>query len=55
MKVYVLVDTDTSARDSVYGVFASRELANEWIDSQPWINEDVRDFLIIIEDELKIE
>lgn len=54
MKVYVVVDTDCSARDCVYGVYASRELAIDWINNQSWLDEDAKEFCIIIENELDL-
>jgi hypothetical protein len=55
MKVYIIIETGTHGRDCIYGVFASRESASNWIDNQPWLSEVDKEFLIIIEEELRVE
>lgn len=54
-KVYIIIEIGTHGRDCIYGVFASRESASNWIDNQPWLSEVDKEFLIIIEEELRLE
>lgn len=53
MKVYIIIDHDGGRpTDSVYGVYTSRELAENWIKECEWLSDDEKDFLYIVEEEL---